>query len=380
MKQKQVSRSARRMTLADLDEKIYGPEPDPMGKEISEKDRKLFLVRSLSWYSQSFDRKKSEEFVLSWIKNSYNMSKKELSTFNFVQFHPTFYGLMKLESNGFDLTKAERDSIKNHIDLLVSSGTKTENKNPNILEKNPQLLLKEKVNKTILADLEGMLDQWLFGHSLSERKEEYDFDEKIRTYEIKGAVAINLIKDFLSAKINELSCSLKKDEGYEVKPGNVNRALGFLRQFYSSLDLIKIENKNRTQRSRRTSKVSTSSNVEKILSTVKYQKEAKEFKISSLSPDKILGKTLLYVFDTKYRTLRVLHTNSPNGFGIKGTTVQNIDEEKSSSIRLRKPLEVLPSVLTKTKLQIEKILENLSTKPTNATGRLNENVVILRSL
>jgi hypothetical protein len=374
----------KRMSQADLDEKVYGPEPDP-SSIIKEDQKKIFLIKSLGWYSQSFDKKKCEPFVLDWVKENLNHTKQEVNKLssNFHRFHPTFFGLMKLESNGYILSESELNRVQKHVQDIIqfkngktitTTTTTTDNSDTNVVVvRNPQALLREKVNKSILADLEGMIDQWLYGKTLAERKEVYPFEEKIRSYEIKGSVAINMIKEFLMEKIKEFNAS-KNDDAYSLLPGNVNRTVKFLQEFHSSLDLIKIETKNRKQRKKKVTKNTVS------LSNVKYQKESTEFKISSIPPENILKKSVVYLFDTKYRVLRVLYSNSPDGFAITGTTIQNFDDEKSFSIRLRKPLEFLPIVLTKTKFQIEKQVERLTTKPTTTTGRLNDNVVILRGM
>ena len=375
-----TTRSKKRMTQQDLDEKVFGPEPEV---SLVIGNRTLWLAKSLNWYSQSYDKKKAATFVLSWLKSQkyFDLTKIELSSIssNFNMFHPTFYGVMKLEEQGLDLEPKEIERLRNHVKSIANDSmgdvvSSIEEKKivKAVSSRNPQQLLKEKVNGSVLADLEGMLDTWLFGKTLQERKEEYSLTDKIREYEIKGTVAINLIKEWLTTKINEFSIA-RESEGYELKPANVSRVLKNLKEFRDSLELIKIEVKNRKTRKPRQKKETP---IDKVVGSVKYQQEAKEFSISSIAPEKILGKKVVYLFDTKYRALRVLQSDV--GFTIKGTTIQDVDLDASFGIRLRKPLEILPIVLTKTELQIRKQLGRLSTKPAKTTGRLNENVVILR--
>ena len=47
---------------------------------------------------------------------------------------------------------------------------------------------------------------------------------------------------------------------------------------------------------------------------------------------------------------------------------------------LRKPLEILPLILSATPKKLDKIFEELKTKPRSANGRINANMIILRTL
>jgi hypothetical protein len=49
--------------------------------------------------------------------------------------------------------------------------------------------------------------------------------------------------------------------------------------------------------------------VDKKLKTFKYQKEDKDFKISSVDPSKIIGAQEIWTFNTKYKIITVIRTN-----------------------------------------------------------------------
>jgi len=67
------------------------------------------------------------------------------------------------------------------------------------------------------------------------------------------------------------------------------------------------------------------------------------------------------------------------GFAVKGTSIVGFDEKKSYTKKLRKPKDVLKSMLGGIR-QINNALNSLKTKQAKANGRLNENTIILQAL
>jgi len=117
---------------------------------------------------------------------------------------------------------------------------------------------------------------------------------------------------------------------------------------------------------------------DKQIKRLKYNKESKEYKMVSIPPIQIIGASRLFVFNTKYRSLIEYVTNSPKGFSVKGTTLQNIDDDKSRSIRLRKPEEMLTIVQTKAISKIDKAWKELTTKQSKANPRINEYCILIK--
>jgi hypothetical protein len=70
--------------------------------------------------------------------------------------------------------------------------------------------------------------------------------------------------------------------------------------------------------------------------------------------------------------------DNAKGLTIKGTTIQNYNEQSSSGKRLRKPEVTVKQVLDGGKIVLKKLLDGLSTKPSDLTGRINSDTIILR--
>ena len=95
----------------------------------------------------------------------------------------------------------------------------------------------------------------------------------------------------------------------------------------------------------------------------------------SINPEKIIGATELWVFNTRYNRLGVYRAvNSVRGFSVKGCTIQHYDENESVQKTARKPQEAV-SVLNKRSLKT--MLKNMKTKEQLLTGRINAQTILL---
>ena len=379
-----------RMTQEELDRRVYGPEPDMTG--VTESNRTMSLAKALSWYALTYDKKKHSRFVAEWLKkqNHFEITNEEIKNLNMTYFASTFFGLMRMETRGaLILSNDDINKIKTHVMDLIevpAKETKKEETSPKDqkVQKNPQELLRTKLNETILSDLEGFIDIWLFSPSLKERKEAIvDLQQMVSTYEIKGTVAFNLIKEFAQSKLDEFESVLKASsdsdlgEAYDtLKKPNLKRTIANLKQLLNDVELTKVNVKN-IQQKQRAPRMKKAVPAHKAVVNLKYKQSDTTFNITSIDPITIIDKKTLFVFDTKYKCIRVLQ--SEIGFTVKGTTIHGVDDALSYQKNIRNPEEVLPVVLSRTKLQSEKMIKELSTKEHKTSGRMNENCVLLRA-
>ena len=102
--------------------------------------------------------------------------------------------------------------------------------------------------------------------------------------------------------------------------------------------------------------------------------------LTSIDPTHIVGASQVWLYNTKTRNLTELNAAEATGFTVKGTTVQGLDERTSVTKKLRKPNEVLPSVLDGGKVALRKLMGPIRTKPGHLSGRLNTDTIILRTI
>lgn len=116
---------------------------------------------------------------------------------------------------------------------------------------------------------------------------------------------------------------------------------------------------------------------DKILKNFKYQKDSNEHKLTSVSPQSVLGAQTLWTFNTKYSTLSVFVADGPSGLSIRGTTLVGINTEASKSMKIgRKTAEKLQAVLTGGKIVQKRLIEEMKGE---ANGRINENTILLKA-
>jgi len=134
--------------------------------------------------------------------------------------------------------------------------------------------------------------------------------------------------------------------------------------------------KTATRKPRKTKPKTADKQVDKLV----YLKDSNEYRLTSINPTAIIGAMRLYTFNTSNRVLTEYVSRSPKGFEVKGTTLQLWDEEVSRSIRLRKPDDVLSVVQTSTIPKINKMISELTTKPTKANGRINKYTILVKAV
>jgi hypothetical protein len=116
--------------------------------------------------------------------------------------------------------------------------------------------------------------------------------------------------------------------------------------------------------------------VEKILKNFKHQKESSEHKLTSVSPDSILGARTLWTFNTKYNVLCVFNADGPSGLSIHRTSVAGFAVDSSRSMKIgRKTAEKLQAVLTGGRLVQKRLIEEMKGTPNE---RINENTILLK--
>ena len=73
----------------------------------------------------------------------------------------------------------------------------------------------------------------------------------------------------------------------------------------------------------------------KLVAKLRYQKTFSELGLKSIDPEKIIGASELFVYDTASRTLSLFV--SKTRLSVDGINIVNFDEEKSFAVTIRKP-------------------------------------------
>jgi len=112
---------------------------------------------------------------------------------------------------------------------------------------------------------------------------------------------------------------------------------------------------------------------EQLVARVHWQAEERPLRLVSVAPEGIIGATECWLFNTRYHSLTYL----TGKLSIKGTTVIGFDPKLSKMKKLRKP-ELLADTVSGARNYILNFFQTLKTKEYAATGRLNNQTMVLK--
>lgn len=180
------------------------------------------------------------------------------------------------------------------------------------------------------------------------------------------------------AQIKKMS-DAEQDEWAQIKEGyahldakTAKAALELFEKIINACDIVIAEAKS----TRKPRKVKAKS-PEALVSKLKFKPSDADFGIASVDPAKLVGAVCALVFNTKTRKFGIYVSKTSDGFGVKGTTLTEFNEDNSLQRTVRKPAEFLPQVKKTTKAKALKQFDTLKTTETKLNGRFNADTIIL---
>ena len=240
----------------------------------------------------------------------------------------------------------------------------------------PALKLARKIRNTIMQELLELEDDWIAGKETT-----INLYDRFKYHGLTNT-AISYVKPMVEGWLLDYEDAYHKRcdqavEGYShLKRSTLNQRIKTCKAMLEDLERIRSATK-----ASRNVKVKGSVAIDKQVSKVQYKKEDTDFKIVSINPIQVPNKTRLYTFNCKYKVITEYVTDSPNGFIISGSTIKNFNKATSRSVKLRKPLDFLPSFLSRTPKQIDDLWKlYITTKTFAPNGRINKDTILLRVL
>jgi len=201
----------------------------------------------------------------------------------------------------------------------------------------------------------------------------------LKAKEAKAAHA-RIIKGFYTKSYEELqeaaegNCEqLKEAYGHLSKP-QLKKIIAFYHEIISACDMLGQEAKvNRKPRAKKTQPK------EKIVAKLKYAKTNEQLKLVSINPTEIIGVKELWVYNIKSRKIGKYVANEYLELGVKGTSITGFNENLSVQKTLRKPEEQLKEFKAAGKVQLRKFLDDIRAVDIKLNGRINEDIILLRT-
>lgn len=363
-----------------LDEKYTGPEPSFIGHEMwTDKEIEDMFRHGKFYYNYHASAKQLRTEVIRYAKKHIKkISESKLRSAPDFAFGIALCSVCKMINNGAPLSKERKEWIESKVlEILARVSTKPKVKKETQPEKpSIQDRVKEKISEYI-AEIEEQLDLFV----TSKYKTEFKIYDWLKVNDVKSSPA-NRIAEYYEPQLLELDELIGKNpdgdlvEGYShLKKTEMRRLHAFIKEIVD--DCKSHANNQKVVRKTRAKKPVS---VDKQVGKVQYLNESNEYKIASISPANIIGASQLLVFNVKYRKLTHYVTDNPNGFAVKGTTIQNFDADASMTKGLRKPNEVLPKVMTGGKRVLNGLMDSINTKASAPNGRLNKDTLILKAI
>lgn len=379
-----------------FDEKYMGEEPTWKGDEDLLPDAQFdhLLIRAFNYYNHFYTQKDSRKHVVVWLKSNSNLPLDVITAYSKTPERctpMTVCSLVMAAKRKMPLKEKHiafiEKSVLDAIQLSDDKDAAVEAIGP--LEDNRGA--KPVAKKTAVAKptVRDRLNEIVDGHIVYFEEMEANFSKKgvlapgvfnYLTVKAFPKPGINRFKKVFEAKLSEMEeAQAGKDkqlkEGYShFKPIDFQKRINFYSEILN--DLAAYENAKKAVRKPRAKKTVSK---DKLVSKVKYMEKDAALKITSVAPLNIIGAKEVWVYNTKTRKLgKYIADNLQGTLGIKGTTIIGFDEVNSVSKTLRKPEIQITEFMKSGKVALRKFLDTIRATETKLTGRLNEDILILK--
>lgn len=360
------------------DNKFAGDEPTWTNQsDIS--NIKSAEIGALNWYNYFCDRKQSRTFLVEYLRGIARPKAEvdSVSKVNENSFPIQLGFIARMMSQGYQPSENFKNFFQKEYKKVLMLVQKTkavvEVEPTQTVVVNIQDRIREKASEEI-GEVEGLVDDFV----MSGCKTKVDFESYFKSRNLSSVVSKRICEHFI-LRSKEFEEVISTDDP-DLKEGYSNFSKVNLRKMKEYMDSIVAESNrlveaNKPVRKKRKVK-------EKPLAVqvakVSYLKEFAELNLLSVAPEKIIGAMQVWTYNTKTKLLGMYNADNAKGFSIKGTTIQNYNEQTSIGKRLRKPQVTTKEVLDAGKIKLRKIMDTLTTKESGLTGRLNSDTIILR--
>ena len=361
----------RRETAAKM-EQVFGTGKGSTEPTLNPLDYTASMMRALNYYNSAFENKDKRKWFMSYV----GKKSTEFDTLSDWDFR-SVGTVIRLKQREQPLNDKDLQFIEDSIAALRLKA-KGEQKvsalkgAPKEKEVKPVVSIQDRIAEAAsshIGEINGMIDDFITSDS------EIDVGSYLKANNVSPQVS-KLIPGAFTKTIEELNEVIEGNdkqlvEGYSnIKKVKIKKLIKSLESISDACAQQAVSAK--AARKPRAKKEKPASVVAKA---VKYMKEFPELKLTSEKPEKIIGSSEVWIYNTKYKKIQVYR--SLGALGIKGTTILNYDVATSGAKTMRKP-ELVTGYADMTKRNLANEFKNLKTKEAAVNGRINEECIILR--
>jgi len=332
------------------------------------------LSYAFNWYNQEKDKKDAISYLREYIKTTVGADGvKQFDKIPDNEISTTYGWVARMHFNGCQVGTKELHKLDSYVkEILVRVVAEKIIKVKDTASKpSVQDYMLEKVSE-YLGELEGALDDYITA------KKEFDLYKDLQARAIPKPYCTH-IEQWVRRKAQEY-ITVYESTDPEIKEAYSNFTRPQLTRLIKlcSQCVEDVERYGEFKKANRKPRVKKQVAPGVQVAKLKYMREFAELGLKSVMASEIVGASQVWVYNTKYKRLAAYRTESTTGLQVKGTTLQNYDPDMCEQKALRKPAEVLKKVLTAGKVQLRRILPELTTKETPVNGRINEECIIIR--
>lgn len=330
---------------ATVEKAILGDEP-----EFSGPCSRADIIRTYNYYSYRHTIGETRKWIIAWMKtNGYSAAQMlKYNASNDSRITQTKASIARMLSRGLEDQLLEEHLIE-HIDEVLSATQSRQNRTV------VQIKTRQRMNQ-VIADLDDMLDE--FYQDNYREVFEIELEADALPTDIKAA------HQYYTELLAEIT-----EHGEYLKKAQQKRYIQVLQGFLDALAL-----KGATAKRRAPVRKKRKPDASKIVAKVKYL--ANHGNYASVDPVTILDSNIVWVYNVKTRKLAKYVAEPGKKLTVSGSTLKGI--AKSEQYTLRKPDDILPTIVTGGRRQVDKIIKTITTKPSVPNGRINDQTMIMR--
>ena len=360
------------------DAKAYGMEPS-WTNQAEMTNLRSEEIRALNWYNYFCDNKQAKTFVVEYMA-SIDRPKEEISLVASSDASiPVQLGwVARMMCMGYEPSESFKKFFQKEFKNAIETAKKTKKAKAPVVATTTvpvvsiQDRIREKASEEV-GEIEGLVDDFIAGGC----KSAPDMQSYLKSKDLSSVVQKRMCEVFIK-RSKEFEDVMNTTDA-DIKEGYSNFSKVQLRKVKEFYDAIVTEtNRGAEKKPTRKARKVKEKPASVVAAKVQYMKEFTELSLKSILPEKIIGANQVWLYNTKTKLLGMYNADNAKGLKIKGTTIQNYNVETSIGKRLRKPDVAIKQVLDGGKIVLKKLLDGLSTKPSDLTGRINSDTIILR--
>ncbi len=383
---KSVKRKPKRKTRVErksIEDIHYGPEPDvDYFKDHS-------ITDFLNWYNYMWDKKTSMEVLTKYAKKfGYKNASKFKKMVIPKQLAYIITGLEKGINFPAPKQAEEGEGGNEYYHKHIHNELRKWNKKAHNLynmylgqELNPETTIKKKrktvqenINNKVqllLAEVDYAIDVW--------DVEKFDMYKYLADNKASAAVAKKIPEEYQEL-IDEVTEALS-GKSKQLKEGYNHMTRSGKRGFINFVKKIQTDSERYAENHKpiRKPKKAKQFTAKEKVSKLNFLEEDVDNKITSIDPSKIIGAEMLYLFNAKTNQLSYYQAIDRGGLDVTGTTIKNFNEDNSQVKKLgAKTTHFLDRILGGGRIVLNKCMNEINSKASKVTGRVNNNMIILK--